>query len=457
MEPKINFDILVSQIEYTNEALQNNARLVINRHVTAKAWLTGYYIVEYEQNGSDRAKYGDKLISELSKRLGKRNFSTTNLKIFRQFYLTYPSLLSEIGKFILSNTSIGQSLTDLLQLLENKRSEKRQSLTDLSMTITQSLIAQSDSIGQSLISQFQGVAPDKLFNRLSFTHLAAILPIKDPLQRAFYETMAIRGTWSVRELQRQIDSNYYVRSGWSQKPEALADLVDGKAEQQSLSLDIKSPYTFEFLGLQGKEVIEESDLETALIDNLQNFIQLLKQLSVALTEEFGKGFSVQNIYYFRQFYLTFPEIFHTPCGKFATPWRILTWSHYRRLLSVTNDDARNWYLREASEQMWSYATLNRNISTQYYERLLMSQQKDPVINEMKALTKDFDADKLEFVKNPMVTEFLGMSPNKAFVEEELETAILNNLQKFLLELGKGFSFVERHEVIGSRLCAVSIR
>lgn len=272
MEPKINFDILVSQIEYTNEALQNNARLVINRHVTAKAWLTGYYIVEYEQNGSDRAKYGDKLISELSKRLGKRNFSTTNLKIFRQFYLTYPSLLSEIGKFILSNTSIGQSLTDLLQLLENKRSEKRQSLTDLSMTITQSLIAQSDSIGQSLISQFQGVAPDKLFNRLSFTHLAAILPIKDPLQRAFYETMAIRGTWSVRELQRQIDSNYYVRSGWSQKPEALADLVDGKAEQQSLSLDIKSPYTFEFLGLQGKEVIEESDLETALIDNLQNFI-----------------------------------------------------------------------------------------------------------------------------------------------------------------------------------------
>lgn len=108
-------------------------------------------------------------------------------------------------------------------------------------------------------------------------------------------------------------------------------------------------------------------------------------------------YTIQNVnceHYFRQFYITFPEIFHTPCGKFATPWRILTWSHYRRLLSVTNDDARNWYLREASEQMWSYTTLNRNISTQYYERLLMSQQKEPVINEMKALTKDFDADKL---------------------------------------------------------------
>lgn len=91
-------------------------------------------------------------------------------------------------------------------------------------------IAQSNTNGQSVTAQFKGVSAELLFNRLSFTHLAAILPIKDPLQRAFYETMAIRGTWSVRELQRQIDSNYYVRSGWSQKPEALADLVDGKAE-----------------------------------------------------------------------------------------------------------------------------------------------------------------------------------------------------------------------------------
>ena len=168
--------------------------------------------------------------------------------------------------------------------------------------------------------------------------------------------------------------------------------------------------------------------------------QILKQLSAALTEEFGKGFSVQNLYYFRQFYLTFPEIFHTPCG-------ILTWSHYRRLLSVTDPQAREWYAKEAAEQMWSYATLNRNISTQYYERLLLSQEKAPVEQEMKALTRGFDNDKLEFVKNPVVAEFLGIAPTKAFVETELETAILNNLEKFLLELGKGFSFVERQKLI----------
>ena len=187
----------------------------------------------------------------------------------------------------------------------------------------------------------------------------------------------------------------------------------------------------------GRRIVEE---EQGGAERANYGKQILKQLSIALTEEFGKGFSVQNLYYFRQFYLTFPEIFHTPCG-------ILTWSHYRRLLSVTDAQAREWYAKEASEQMWSYATLNRNISTQYYERLLLSQNKAPVEQEMKALTKEFDNDKLEFVKNPFVAEFLGMSPTKAFVESELETAILTNLEKFLLELGKGFSFVERQKLI----------
>lgn len=168
--------------------------------------------------------------------------------------------------------------------------------------------------------------------------------------------------------------------------------------------------------------------------------QLLKQLSAALTEEFGKGFSAGTLYYMRQFYLTFPTIF-------ATPWRILSWSHYKRIMQVPSEVARNWYLKEASEQMWSYKTLNRNIGTQYYERMLLSQKKEPVEKEMKALTKDFDSDKLEFIKNPVVAEFLGMSPSKSFVENELEMAILDNLQKFLLELGKGFSFVERQKLI----------
>lgn len=216
-----DFDGLVAHIQQTQDVLQNNARLVINRHVTAKAWLTGYYIVEYEQKGADRAKYGEQLLKSLSERLGKKKYSVTTLKIYRQFYQVYSHLDKEVAGFLLSQSQIGQSVTDQF-----------------------GGVAVSNKIAPLAVKS------NLLFNKLSFTHLVAILPITDPLERAFYETMAIRGTWSVRELQRQIDSNYYFRSGWSQKPEALAKLVEGKAETDTLALDIKSPFTFEFLGLQ---------------------------------------------------------------------------------------------------------------------------------------------------------------------------------------------------------------
>ena len=168
--------------------------------------------------------------------------------------------------------------------------------------------------------------------------------------------------------------------------------------------------------------------------------QILKELSTELTKEFGKGFSVGSLYYYRQFYTTFPDIF-------ATPWRILSWSHYKRLMQVPDNDARTWYMKEASEQMWSYRTLDRNIASQYYYRLLQSQNKQVVENEMKKNTAPFQHDKFEFIKNPTVAEFIGLSANSDFTESELESAIISNLQKFLLELGKGFSFVARQKHI----------
>lgn len=253
-----DFDGLVAHIQQTQDVLQNNARLVINRHVTAKAWLTGYYIVEYEQKGADRAKYGEQLLKKLAEKLkDKKTFSYRTLRLYRQFYLVYNRLGLPIKKYLCGNLSIGQSVIAKLKSSQNE-----------GLIIWQSVIAKSsDVVGNEV-----WVDPQELFDKLSFTHLAAILPISDPLERTFYETMAIRGTWSVRELQRQIDSNYYFRSGWSQKPEALAKLVEGKAEIDTLALDIKSPFTFEFLGLQAKDVVEESDLETALITHLQDFI-----------------------------------------------------------------------------------------------------------------------------------------------------------------------------------------
>ena len=255
-----DFDGLVAHIQQTQDVLQSNARLVINRHVTAKAWLTGYYIVEYEQKGADRAKYGEQLLKKLAERLkDKKTFSYRSLNIYRKFYLAYPTLMGQIERFVLSFPSIVQTVSAQFQLSVNQGKEKVQ-------TVSAKLPAVSST---SVTIQTK---PELLFNKLSFSHLSLLLPISDPLERALYETMAIRGTWSVRELQRQIDSNYYIRSGWSQKPEALAKLVDGKAEKDSLALDIKSPFTFEFLGLQAKDVVEESDLETALITHLQDFI-----------------------------------------------------------------------------------------------------------------------------------------------------------------------------------------
>ena len=261
MNSTINFNSLVQQIEYTDRALQNNARLVINRHVTAKAWLTGYYIVEYEQKGEDRAKYGEKLLQNLAKQLGSKKFSVTTLKIYRQFYVTYPQLASPVAQFLDNHLAIGQSATDQLVLPENQSIEKSQSLTDQFIVPTTAQKALP-----VLVDSFS------IFNRLSFTHLVALLPIADPLERAFYETMAIKGTWSSRELERQIDSNYYIRTGWSKQPDQLVNIVQGKAEIATLPVDIKSPFVFEFLGLKAKDVVEESDLETALMDNLQDFI-----------------------------------------------------------------------------------------------------------------------------------------------------------------------------------------
>lgn len=189
--------------------------------------------------------------------------------------------------------------------------------------------------------------------------------------------------------------------------------------------------------LVGRRIVEE---EQGGASRAEYGKQILKELSTELTKEFGKGFSVGSLYYYRQFYTTFPDIF-------ATPWRILTWSHYKRLMQVADNDARTWYMKEASEQMWSYRTLDRNIASQYYYRLLQSQNKQIVENEMKEITSPFQHDKFEFIKNPTVAEFIGLSPNSDFTESELESAIIGNLQKFLLELGKGFSFVARQKLI----------
>ncbi|MFH1859992.1 MAG: PDDEXK nuclease domain-containing protein [bacterium] len=163
--------------------------------------------------------------------------------------------------------------------------------------------------------------------------------------------------------------------------------------------------------------------------------EILKELSIALTLELGKGFSYANLRNFRQFYLTYPDeqICYTVCSK-------LSWSHNRLIMRVESEDARNYYLKEAREQNWSVRVLERNINTFYYQRILSSQNKKEALSQSSSFEKQNPND---FIKDPYVFEFLNIPEPYNATETELESALIAHLQQFLLELGKGFSFVAR--------------
>lgn len=172
--------------------------------------------------------------------------------------------------------------------------------------------------------------------------------------------------------------------------------------------------------------------------------QVIKKLSKELTRIYGKGFTKTNLYSFYKFYTMFPEIFHSLRGKFNS---FLSWTHYRVLIQVEDKNAREWYAREAFMETWSVRTLQRNVSSQYYYRMLKTQRKDHVKKEMESLTAEYQKDQLEFIKNPVVAEFLGLSSNVDFTEADLEKGIITNIQNFLMELSKGYAFVARQQHI----------
>ena len=245
VEPaKGDFQSLVNNIQSTSNALQEDARLVINRNVTARAWLTGFYIVEYEQQGNDRAKYGEGLLKRLAE---------------------------PVVRYLSAKSGKSQSVISLLQSFGNFDVIKSQSLIS-QLPLHQSATVSGDGFAMMTTEGEVMPVPQMLFYRLSFTHISKLIHIGDRMKRSFYALEAMRGPWSVRELQRQIDSNYYERSGWSKKPELLASKVTERAERPTFREELKSHYIFEFLGLAAKNVIEEDELEQALIDHLEEFL-----------------------------------------------------------------------------------------------------------------------------------------------------------------------------------------
>lgn len=219
-----SFNDLASIVQTTHDAAQSSAVKAINRMQTMRNWLIGYYIVEFEQHGKDRAEYGTQLLKKLEERVDRKGVNVTLFKNSRKFYQHYPQMVENLA------SSISPTVSD-----------------------------QFKTSGQKIISS------------LSFSHIVELLTLDDPLARYFYEQECIKCTWSVRELRRQISTNLFVRAGISTNPEKLLSLPSVQGHD-STELQIRQPFTFEFLGLKAQEVVDEHDLEDALISHLQEFI-----------------------------------------------------------------------------------------------------------------------------------------------------------------------------------------
>ena len=259
----MNFESLVGRINQVQDMLQAQTAHAINLAVTARNWLVGFYIVEFEQHGEDRARYGENLLKNLAKRLNRRGLGERRLYEFRLTYIIYPQIGQVIADYIAKNNrqDILRLPTAKLQIVENLEDENLRLLT-------------AKSHGE----EWQTPA-DRLFNRLSATHLVLLSNIKDPLKRAFYEQETIRGCWTVKELDRQISSQYYERMGLSKDKKGLQRLTDKNVQQLTPRDIIHDPVTLEFLGLQSQDVYTETRLETIILNHLQMVLM-----------EMGRGF-----------------------------------------------------------------------------------------------------------------------------------------------------------------------
>jgi predicted nuclease of restriction endonuclease-like (RecB) superfamily len=264
----MNLKALQSVISNVHTVAQQHANVAINQSLTMRNWLIGHYLVEYEQNGSDRQKYGSKVLQLIAEHAIKKNIkglSQTTLKLCRQFFMHYPS--------------IGQLATDQFKdhaiVLIGKTSPKQ-----LKPSTTKTKI----SISQLTTDQFKNddseifVEPEILINKLSFTHFVELIRVQNSLQKTFYELQSIKENWSVQDLKRAINTNLYARTGLSKNKTSIIKKLKKDLPLTPEEL-IKNPYSLEFLGLSEKKEFTENDLESAIINHLQQFIS-----------EMGKGF-----------------------------------------------------------------------------------------------------------------------------------------------------------------------
>lgn len=276
-----DFSTLVERIVGTHRMLIERSVRAVNASLTLRNWAIGAYIFEYEQQGADRAEYGEQLFERLSKSLlalASVRYHPRELRRCRTFYLAYPEIRGTLPP-------------ESLSLL--------QPVTLEGMTVLNG----QNPIREAVSPEF-GIPPERLILSLSFSHFVELVSIDDPVKRRFYEVECVAGNWSVRELKRQIASLYYERSGLSSDKVKLSGFVQKKAESSSVALNIRDPYVFEFLGLKAQDVMYESEVENAILDNLEEFLMELghgfcfeaRQKCIRIGDEF---FFVDLVFYHR--------------------------------------------------------------------------------------------------------------------------------------------------------------
>jgi predicted nuclease of restriction endonuclease-like (RecB) superfamily len=280
----MKFDNLVSVIEQTHRHFQQQAVKAVNISLTIRNWLIGFYILEFEQKGEDRSSYGEKLLPKLAKRISAKGLGETNLKLCRQFYKCYPDIAGLLLKNFsdLLSAPIRQSLTDEFQQIDFEYNIIGQPSSEA--LNTDNRFSKTDAYYRNLIEH------------ISFTHFVELIKIEDRTKRTFYELLILKTTLSVNELKRQINTLSYERIGFSANTDNANEQLLGKISPEQPGHAIKNIYSFDFLEFKNDTLLEEKDLETALLNHLQDFI---KELGLGFCfEDRQKRILIDDEYFF---------------------------------------------------------------------------------------------------------------------------------------------------------------
>jgi len=367
----MKFHELITTLSHLHHELKTQALRAVNTSLTLRNWCFGYYIVEFEQGGHDRAQYGVNLLAEISNAISHHGIPNTNereLRRYRQFYLIYPQLSK-----CLSNTA---------------------SFRGLLPPVSGQLPLIRGTASPELELPAQHVL--NLCRQLSYSHFVELIRIEDPYQRLFYELEAIRGTWSVKELRRQIGSLLYERSGLSQHKERLLALISQEYKPQQVDDIIKDPYVFEFVGLLPHEVLRERELEQALLDHLTRFLL-----------ELGKGFCFEE----RQKRIVIDNEHHFVDMVF-----------YHRILHCH-------VLIELKTERFHYSHAGQlNMYLAYYKKYEMMTGDNPPVGIL--LCTDKDSEHVEFAtagidEKLFVAKYLVALPDKKKLEQFIRKELKN--------------------------------